>query len=174
MKTLIVTICVLALCACNQNNNNSTDNKNGESHHHSHDPQYGGVLVEVGDHFAHAEMVNNDGKLTLYFLDGEAENNVRLEQGEIAVTVKVKEESFDLALKGVPSKLTGETEKNTSQFSATSEKLKGVSEFTATVKSCTIKGKKLENITFTFPHKGEEKEDDHGHNHDEDDHGHDH
>ncbi|BBM83146.1 ZrgA family zinc uptake protein [Candidatus Uabimicrobium amorphum] len=169
MKIVIVALCcVLSFCGCNEGK--TPDSNTGDNHHHhSHNPQYGGLLIEVGDHFAHAEMALKDGKLTLYILDGEAENNVRLEQESVRVNVKVKEENLELDLKGVANELTGETAKNTSQFSATHEKLKGVEEFTAVVASCTIKGQKFENITFKFEHK-----DDHDHDHDHDDHDHDH
>lgn len=182
MKIAIIALCcVLSFCGCNEGKTpDSQPNANNDHHHHSHDPQYGGVLVEIGDHFAHAEMTLKDGKVTLYFLDGEAENNVRIEQESIKVNVKIAEENLELDLKGVASELTGETANNTSQFSAAHDKLKDVEECTATVTSCTIKGQKFENITFEFKHEEDHDHDDHGHDHDDhddhdhDDHGHDH
>ena len=177
MKIVIIALCcVLSFCGCNEKTPDSPPNANNGHHHHSHDPQYGGVLVEVGDHFAHAEMTLQDGKLTLYFLDGEAENSIRLEQESIKVNVKIAEENLELELKGVASELSGETANNTSQFSAAHEKLEGVEECTVTVASCTIKGKKLENIVFEFKHQDDHDHDhDHGdHDHDHDDHDHDH
>ncbi|WP_372369019.1 hypothetical protein [Candidatus Uabimicrobium sp. HlEnr_7] len=168
MKNLtIVLICIFISLGCDPKKTEQNTTNNDKSHHHSHTPQYGGVLIEIGDHFAHAEMVVKEGNLSLHILDAEAENNVRLEQDKIQVKVKANEVSFELSLEGVASELTGETEKNTSHFRASHEKLKGMDDFTATVTSLMIKGQKFENISFTFAPSSEDHDhDDHGHDHD--------
>jgi hypothetical protein len=63
----------------------SSSKTHGHEHHAPHD----GTLVELGEEFAHLELVLNaqTGTLTVYVLDGEAEQSVRIAQPEIELTV---------------------------------------------------------------------------------------
>lgn len=122
---------------------------------HEHSAPHGGTLVELGEEFAHLEIVLDaaTGKLTAYALDGEAEKAVRLKQPELEITVKAH--ATTIKLNGVANSLTGETASNTSEFAGQSDKLKGVSEFDGVIKAVSIKGKQFNNVAFNFP-KGNE------------------
>ena len=130
--------------------------------HHEHKAPHGGTLVELGEHFAHLELVLDatTGTLTAYVLDHEAEKSVRLKRGEIAATianVDQKKDSFDLKLLAVANVLTGETESDSSEFASRAEQLKDAKAFTLTIKALTIKGKQLTNVEAQFPAGNEPK-----------------
>jgi Flp pilus assembly protein TadD len=124
---------------------------------HEHSAPHGGVLIELGEEFAHIEIVLDaaTGKLTAYALDGEAEKAVRIKQNEIEVAVENPAVTIKLA--GVANTLTGETADDTSEFSGQSERLKGATDFNGIIKTISIKGKEFKNVAFNFP-KGNEKQ----------------
>jgi hypothetical protein len=133
-----------------------------EGNGHHHEAPHGGTLVAIGDHFAHLEVVLDSeiGKMTVYVLDGEAENPVRLKQQNM---------EFSMALKGadgvtnvimleatpVENTLTGETVGDTSEFVVESEQLKGVDQFSAAVSTLEIKGETVADVEFDFPEGNE-------------------
>jgi hypothetical protein len=125
---------------------------------HEHRAPHNGVLVECGEEFAHLELLADPevGRLTGYVLDGEAEEPVRLKQGSIRIELNVGGKKISLALKAVESPLTGEVKGDTSEFSAASEKLKGVSAFSGTVALIKVKGVTFRNMKFVYP--GQEKD----------------
>jgi hypothetical protein len=83
--------------------------------------------VEVGDHAANVEILldREAGRLTLWALDGHAENPVRLPDSAIAATIVAGGVSAEILLQPVARPLTGETVGDTSEFSAVHERLKG-------------------------------------------------
>ena len=119
-----------------------------EEHHHA--APHNGTLVLLGDHAGHLEFVldNAMGTLTVYALDGEAEQPVRLNSLGIAAPGK---DPVSLELKPVENVLTGETGTSTSQYSAQNDVLKGVSEFTAVFPELAFRGMELENVSVNFP-----------------------
>ena len=127
---------------------------------HEHHPPHKGTLVELGEEFAHLELVLDaaTGKLTAYALDGEAEKSVRLKQKEIEITITGIKELPSITLKAKASALTGETDGDTSEFTAQSDKLKNVKEFDGVVVDVTIKGKQFKAVKFNFPKGNEEAE----------------
>jgi hypothetical protein len=124
---------------------------------HGHSAPHGGALVELGEEFAHVEMVLDaaTGKLSAYALDGEAEKSVRVKQSEIEVAVK--NPAITIKLGGVANTLTGETAGDTSEFSGQSDRLIGATDFDGVIKTISIKGKQFNDVEFNFP-KGAEKE----------------
>jgi hypothetical protein len=138
-----------------------------EEDYHEHTAPHGGALVVFGGEFAHIELVldSNEGKLTAYVLDGEAENPVRINQKEIELKISIessdgqegKRLNFPLKLRAVANVLTDETEGDTSEFAGQSDHLKGVTNFDAVVTVITIKGKEFKDVAFNFP-KGNEGE----------------
>ncbi|MCI0387666.1 MAG: hypothetical protein MOB07_02695 [Acidobacteria bacterium] len=128
--------------------------KEGE---HEHSAPHGGTLVELGEEFAHLEIVLDAamGKLTAYALDGEAEKAVSLEQPELEIAVKAPRATIKLG--GVANSLTGETSSDTSEFAGQSDKLKGASELDGVIKAVSIKGKQFNNVAFNFPKGNEAK-----------------
>jgi hypothetical protein len=110
---------------------------------------------------------SNEGNLTAYVLDGEAENPVRIKQEEIDLKISVgssdRRESkgeklnFPLKLRATANVLTDETEGDTSEFAGQSDHLKGVTNFDAVVTAITIKGKEFKDVAFNFPKGNEDK-----------------
>jgi hypothetical protein len=126
---------------------------------HEHHAPHGGTLVELGEEFAHLELVLNaqTGTLTAYILDGEAEQSVRIVQPQIEVNLRLpgSAKALALTLPAAANPLTGETVGQSSQFQAHAEALKGATRFTGTVKSVTAKGGTFENVSFQFPEGNE-------------------
>lgn len=123
---------------------------------HAHSAPHGGTLVELGEEFAHLEIVLDaaTGKLTAYALDGEAEKAIRLKQADIEVTVT--NPATVVKLSGVANNLTGETASDTSEFTGQASALKGVTNFNGVMRAVTIKGQSFKEVKFNFP-KGNEK-----------------
>ena len=113
---------------------------------HTHQAPHDGTLVEVGEEFAHVELVleGPTGKVTAYILDGEVEKPIRLEQKEIVL----KGKAVSVALQAVGSPLTGEKPGDTSQFEGQSDGLKGAKEFDGSIARIVIKGKELTDVPF--------------------------
>ena len=124
---------------------------------HEHSAPHGGALVELGEEFAHVEIVLDaaTGKVTAYALDGEAEKSVRVKQSEIEIAVK--NPAVTIKLGGVANALTGEAAGDTSEFSGQSDRLKGATDFNGVIQTISIKGKQFKDVAFNFP-KGAEKE----------------
>jgi len=121
---------------------------------HVHRAPHGGLLVELGDEFAHVELVleGATGKVTAYVLDGEVEKPIRLEQKEIVLRTK----GGDLALQAVGSPLTGEKPGDSSQFEGQSDGLKGTKELDGTLLRIVVKGKELTNIPLRLQPRAKE------------------
>lgn len=123
---------------------------------HEHSAPHGGALVELGEEFAHLEIVLDaaTGMLTAYALDGAAEKAARLKQSDIEIT-SINPATV-IKLNGVANSLTGETANDTSEFARQSDLLKGVSSFDGVIRAVTIKGTQFKGVSFNFP-KGNEK-----------------
>jgi hypothetical protein len=127
---------------------------------HEHHPPHKGTLVELGEEFAHLELVLDPatGQLTAYALDGEAEKYVRLKQKDIEIKITGVKDLPSITLKAKASMVSGEKEGDTSEFAAQSDKLNGVKEFDGVVSDVTIKGKQFKDVKFNFPKGNEEPE----------------
>jgi hypothetical protein len=127
-----------------------------EEHHHT--APHNGTLVTLGDHAGHLEFVldNTTGTLTLYALDGEAEQPVRLNSLGLAIQLTVPgKDPISLELKPVENVLTGETGTSTSQYTAQNDALKGITEFTAVIPEIAFRGMELENLAIMYPNGNE-------------------
>jgi hypothetical protein len=126
------------------------------AHEHEHKAPHGGTLVELGEEFAHIELVldSTRGQLTAYILDGEAENALRIKQKEIGLLVN----STSLNLIAIENALTGEKAGETSEFRLVYEPLKGEEHFTDVISMVEIKGQKFHSIKFNFPEGNEAHE----------------
>ena len=122
---------------------------------HEHHPPHQGVLIVLGEEFAHLELVldNTSGTLSAYSLDGEAENAVPLVQPQIVFKITPKNGTpvFDLTLKAVENPLTGETVGNTSEFKAQTDALKSLMKFAGVITAVSTKGEDFKNVSFDFP-----------------------
>ncbi len=136
----------LALTGCGP----AKDDHAGHNHGHAHSPKMGGQLVELGDHLYNAELLSDRtaGKLTLWLLDGHAENYVRVtnETFTVAFTVGDKEESVVLRAAANPS--TGERVGETAQFEGQAELLKTAGPLKGRLPEATIRGKTFTDVSF--------------------------
>ena len=127
------------------------DHEHGENYHghaHVHTAKDGGVLVEIGDHFANFEvlLLEADRTATIYTLDAHADYNSRVPDPSLTLEIALEGGPVLVELPGIANPLTGETVGDTSEFSAslTEEQFRAVADGKATVKTVTIKG-----ATFT-------------------------
>lgn len=142
----------------NGNANSAASANQTKIESHEHRAPHGGTLVVLGEEFAHLEVVLDAAKerLTVYALDGEAEQSVSLAQKEIEIEVE-KPQKFAIKLEPKGNALTGETKGATSEFVGQNERLRNSKEFNASVKSITIRGREFKNVSFNFPKGNEEK-----------------
>ncbi len=127
--------------------------------HHDHAAPHGGTLVVFGDEVAHVEFVvdEENGEITAYVLDGEAERGVAVQQASLTVVIEpASGPDFEVALSPVENVLTGETRGNTSQFSGRSPKLEGLHHFHGEIRTLEIKGQRFEDVAFRFPEGNED------------------
>ena len=112
---------------------------------------HGGVLVNVGDDFAHVEMVLDpkQGSLSAYILDGEAEEVVPLKQP--VLLVRLIQPSKTLKLKAVVTPLSGEKLGETSSYSLTDPSLKGLTQFKGVLVWLNVNGSIFKNLPFQWP-----------------------
>ncbi|MBM3856059.1 MAG: hypothetical protein FJ399_23365 [Verrucomicrobia bacterium] len=120
---------------------------------HAHTAPHGGVLVELGDHAANLEVLRNaaTGKLTVWVLDGHAENFLRLKATSLALVATIGAEKRPLTLQAVANSATGETVGDTSQFETQADWLKGTAPIEFAVPALEIRGAKFAPTTFRLP-----------------------
>lgn len=120
---------------------------------HAHDAPHGGSLIELGDHFAFLEFVVEPatGTLTMYVLDGSAEQAVRIAQPTVRVTFEspttLAGQTLELAAQA--NVLTGETVGDSSQFTLVHEALKDQASFAGRVVDVSIKGQPFRDLAVT-------------------------
>lgn len=116
---------------------------------HVHTAPHGGTLIEVGEHAYNLELLRDGaaGKLTIWVLDGHAENFVRLKAPALEVNVTTGGEKKPLSLKAVANPATGETVGDTSQFEAQADWLKGSAPIEVAVAPVDIKGRRFEGLS---------------------------
>jgi hypothetical protein len=120
---------------------------------HEHSAPHGGLLVELGEEFAHVELVLNrrEGALTAYVLDGEAEQPIRLSQLTIDVILDVPIPGSALTFGPVASVLTGEGAGDTSQFVIRHDALRISAPISGRLKALTVRGREFRDVPFTIP-----------------------
>ena len=129
------------------------------AHKHEHKPPHGGTPVVLGEEEYHVELVLDaaSGTLDAYVFDGELENFVRVAAESFNVAVRLPDKEEVLVFKAVPNTATGEKIGDTSLFETQAEWLKTRTNFDATLKELTVKGKTYQNIVFNFP-KGNDQD----------------
>ena len=130
----------------------------GDHDEHVHTAPHGGTLVELGKHGSGHNLevlLDANGTIEIYVLDGHAANFVRVKQEEIELQVTAEgNETMRIVLKAVEDPTTDETVGDTSLFRAKTE-LRGVKTFEGVLQALTIKGAKYENEPFRFPEGNE-------------------
>jgi hypothetical protein len=119
---------------------------------HQHHAPHGGMLVELGEQFAHVELVLDPqaGSLTAYILDGEAEESVRLKQPSLTLALETPG-SGAAQLVELPARaniLTGETVGDSSEFSVTMPSLIGRRSIKGHVVVILVKGGEFRDVRF--------------------------
>jgi hypothetical protein len=124
---------------------------------HHHTPPHGGVAVVLGSEAYHVELVldRDAGRLGAYVLDGHMEQFVRIPAPSLEVVLKLPEGETSLALAAVANPATGETVGDTSHFAARSDLLKGRTNFSAVLRTLTIRGRIFNDTAFEYPRGGE-------------------
>ncbi len=85
-----------------------------DAHQHATEGPHHGDLVELGDEEYHAEVVHDEGSMTVYILDGTAKKNVAIDAKEITVNVAHEGTVEQFKLQAVPAE--GDAEGKSSQF----------------------------------------------------------
>jgi hypothetical protein len=120
---------------------------------HAHEAPHGGTLVELGEEFGHIEVVLDPatGTMTIYVLDGEAEEAVRVAQSALVlkVTGPIPLAARTLTLAARANVLTGETVGDTSQFVLVDEALKGITTLRATLEHINYKGQDFRDLAVS-------------------------
>lgn len=118
-------------------------------HEHIHKAPHGGRLVEVGEEFAHLELLWDADKasLTVYVLDGECETPVRLGQAEL----QLQGMDWSGSLRGVANSLSEEKVGDTSQFGGSLPGLRGHSEWSGEIRSLTVNSQTFEHLRIAYP-----------------------
>lgn len=143
----LVALLALVFVGCSKGSHN-----HGASGGHVHRAPHGGTLIELGEHAYNLEFVRDaaTGTLTVYVLDGHAENFVRIPASGIEVVAMPGGMRTPVTLKPVANSVTGETVGNTSQFDIQADWLKTAGEFAGIV-TIEIKGTKFEQVPFMLP-----------------------
>lgn len=164
-----IAICA-ALTACDGGGTNSSQRRASDSHgatasnstaghSHEHHAPHGGTLIELGEEFAHVELMLDDstGTLTAYVLDGEAEHPVRLKDDALVVFIKAGKGGPELRveLTAIANKLTGEQRGDTSEFRGTEERMRGQKSFSGRLERIAVKGQEFKDVPLEYP-KGSE------------------
>jgi hypothetical protein len=120
---------------------------------HEHRAPHGGGLVEVGEEFAHVELVVDAQARTLkaYVLDGEAEASIRIAQKSLRLRLK---NGDVLELKSFADPLTGERPGDSSEFSIHWVKPARLTRLQGAVESLVVHGERFRNLPFSLPLDG--------------------
>lgn len=90
--------------------------------------------------------------LTIYVLDGEAENPVRMEDEAITLDIAAEDgATFAVTLDAVANALTGETVGDSSQFQGTAPELETMEHFDITIPTITVRGVASAEMEIHFP-----------------------
>lgn len=120
---------------------------------HVHVAPHGGLLVEVGDHFANLEFLLDaeTGELTMYVLSAHADHPNRIPQELVQLTIEPEGgEAFAMPLDAVEDPLTGETVGDSATFKGSVQNLQGVRSFEGEVQQIMIDEIQFEQIPFVY------------------------
>lgn len=119
---------------------------------HIHVAPHGGTLVPLGEHAYNLELVRDadTGCLSLYVLDGHAENFIRITAPTIELVAIAGGERRPLNLRAVANSATGETVGDTSQFDGQADWLKKIDSFPGEILGLDLRETKFEKVAFYF------------------------
>jgi hypothetical protein len=144
----------VALVACSGGHDHDHDHDHGEGHVHvAPHADEGGVLVELGDHFANAEFVLDPegGRLTMYTYGGHAKKSVRSPSASVTVSLDMHGDApLVVELAAQESKLSGETVGDSSMFMGADPGLVGVSHFHGKIHALSVLGMEFTDVKFDY------------------------
>jgi hypothetical protein len=119
--------------------------KDSQAPHH-------GTLVELGKDFAQVECLLDpaEGILTVYVLDKDAGNPIRIVQDAIRVNGTAGGRPFTVKLDAMANATTGEKKWDTSEFQGRSQDLVGLSKFEGKVFFIRVNGMNFRNVRFMY------------------------
>ena len=115
---------------------------------HADRPPHGGVVVPLGPHAAHAELVAvpDDGELSLYVLNAEGEPGQRIAQPKVVVEVETSGRLVTLEMSAVPNEGLGERVGDASHFVVKSDDLLRMAEAKVTLKWLGVNGQVYSDV----------------------------
>ena len=121
-----------------------------DDHGHVHESKMGGQLVELGSHEFNLELLRDtdSGKLSLWVLDGHAENFVRVTNETVTVEIAAGGKVEAVVLSATTNSATGEKKGDTSQFEGRSDAFKTAKLLAVRVPSIQIGAKQYSVRTF--------------------------
>lgn len=150
-RSAVAVLAIVTLAACGKHEHDHA--KAPAAGGHAHVAPHGGVLVEVGEHVYNLEILRDaaNGRLTVWVLDGHAENFTRIKAVSLDLVATIGAEKRPLTLKAVANPATGETVGDTSQFEVQADWLKTAPAFAGVVPALEIRGTKFGPIQFKLP-----------------------
>jgi hypothetical protein len=145
LRLLFLTLVSAVFVGCGRHDH-AAEKKGGG---HVHTAPHGGALIEVGEHAYNLEVLRDPaaGKLTVWVLDGHAENFVRIKAAALEATATVGSDKKTVSLKAVANPATGETVGDTSQFETQADWLKGSLPVEVTFAAFEIKRRRFERLS---------------------------
>jgi hypothetical protein len=151
MRASLHLLSLLAVaCGHGHDHDHAHDHAHADTDPHRHEAPRGGVLVELGEHAAHVELLLDPeaGELTLYSLDAHAEQAVRLAAPTLEVVVGTDQGELWLELAAVASALTGERVGDSSEFRAVDPGLVGLVGLSGRIPAIEVRGVLFEDVRF--------------------------
>ena len=158
LLSLFVYLCFVSCDHDHDHDDHGHGEHDNDHDEHVHTAPHGGTLVELGEHGSGHNLevlLDANGTIEIYILDGHAADFVRVKQEEIELQVTAEgKETMRIALKAVEDPTTDETVGDTSYFRAKTD-LSGVKSFEGVLQTLDVKGAKYENFPFRYPEGNE-------------------
>ncbi len=124
-----------------------------ETEAHADRPPHGGVIVPLGAHVAHAEIVvvPDSGEVTLHVLDADGQPGLRIAQPTVLVDVETSGRLVRLEMQAAPLEDAGERVGNASRFTARSDDLLRVGEGSLMLKWVGVNGQVYSDVVVDWP-----------------------
>ena len=123
---------------------------------HADEPPHGGVVVPLGQHAAHAEVVAvpDGGELSLYVLDASGQPGQRIAQPKVVVDVETSGRLVRLEMTAVPDEGLGERVGDASHFVARSDALVRMADAKVTLKWLGVNGQVYDDVVVHWAPAG--------------------
>lgn len=144
---ILLSTIFLTNCGSDSAHKPTHDHKHDEHKHHEHIAPNGGVLVELGDEFAHLEFVvdRTNNKIICYIFDGSLQFGLKAKQATIEAEIKGSENTKIIVFNAVSNVLANNTLEESSQFEANLT-IDPNTKISFLIKKIILNGKSFENI----------------------------